>query len=194
MEDVKEVNQTSIILALEARLKEVEKTNADLRQEKVEQGAKSVRLQIEIAHLRMTRTDKVLAIEVKALRSEVSTKDRKIREYEQAVENLKTAEVVALKRAQIAEEHFRTSLATVDTMQKARDKAQADTSAANKATAEAVAWATKSDLSVRALETRLKLVDPVLEKAVAALKVLPPAVHKEKAVRDLSAAIGAARK
>ena len=190
----KDLNQLSVILALEARVKELEHENDTLRAQKAALGARGIRLEVEISQLRALRTDEALRTEVAGLRREVSEKDRKVHEYRQAESKLQTSEAVALKRAADAERRADALETTVRTFQRARDVAQEAQAVAERARVDAVRQFVDADDRAKRAAGKLLAAEQVVTRAADALKAIPGGLQNEPRIRALAAAIGAARK
>jgi chromosome segregation ATPase len=122
-----ELNQLILIEALNERLKS---TEADLRsaEERVKiQNDKILKFEAENVRLKMQRTDAELSKQVDGLRIEVGKKDRELVDLRRRISSLQENEALILRRASTAEEKIKTVQHTMETIQKGRDAAYAET-------------------------------------------------------------------
>lgn len=186
-EQVKIVNQESIIEALNAKLKETESDLKSLQTAHSLKGQKIVSLEAEIVRLRMLRTDEQLRAEVDGLREQVSKKDKEIDRLVKTLAKRDESEKTLLFRAQEAERRTAAFQATVETMQRARDEAQGtrDRIAADLQKALKEIGDLKEQAKV--LATEMLELGRIRDATLKAVRALPPGSKKIREVRVLGA-------
>lgn len=123
----KELNQA---IQLDAVGKLLKSSEADLRsaEERIKvQNDRILKLEAENLRLKMQRTDAELGKQVDGLRAEVGKKDRETVELRKTIATFRENEAITLRRASVAEEKIKVMMTTIETMQKGRDAAYAQT-------------------------------------------------------------------
>ena len=123
----KELNQAIQLDAVGKLLKSAE-TDLKSAGDRVKlQNEKILKLEAENVRLKLQRTDAELTAQVDGLRIEVGKKDRELVDLKRRIQSLQDDEVSILRRANVAEEKIKVMMTTIETMQKGRDAAYAQT-------------------------------------------------------------------
>lgn len=122
--------ELNLAVQLDAAGKLLRSAETDLRSagDRVKvQNDKILKLEAENVRLKMQRTDAELSTQVEGLRIEVGKKDRELVELKRRIQSLQDDEAAILRRASVAEEKIKVMMTTIETMQKGRDAAYAQT-------------------------------------------------------------------
>lgn len=119
----KEVNQEILIVGLNGRINTLESDKVSLGALVSSKNSQITRLEAENLRLKMTRTDKELAVQVEGLRFEVGKKDRESVDLKRKLETFQDNEKIILRRAVAAEQKIVVMQNTMMTMQRGRDAA-----------------------------------------------------------------------
>ncbi|MGI0148709.1 MAG: hypothetical protein ACREDF_04160, partial [Thermoplasmata archaeon] len=150
-------------------------------------GQRIISLEAEVVRLRMLRTDEQLRSEVDGLREQVGKKDREIDRLQKEAARFVEGERAAIVRAQQAEQRTAHFQGTLETMQRARDEAQAERDRLaedlRKATTE------NEDLlkQAKAFTSEVSELLKVREAALKVFRSIPPALKVAREVRVLGA-------
>lgn len=165
---IKDLNREIQLRAISTRLIETEKDLDEAKKLVSHKNAQITKLETENVRLKMQRTDRELAVQVDALRSEVGKKDRENVELRRRIEALQENEAIILRRAASAEQKVVLMQGTMETFQKSRDKAHLDVEKHDRERLDAVRQmvdaqdrAKKAETKLAELEGRGKAVKPI---------------------------------
>lgn len=153
----KEINQALLIEALHDKLKVAEGDLKSLQDAMKIKNDKVLKLEAENIRLKLQRTDAELQGQVDALRIEVGKKDKEMVDLRRRVQSLQDDEASILRRANVAEEKVKVMMTTIETMQKGRDAAYAETERHDKERLDAVR--TMVDAQDRAKKAEARILE-----------------------------------